>query len=279
MNYSQKIAPKNLLRARLIRPAKALGQNFLADSDIARKMVKLADVSSQDTILEVGPGTGALTKEIAKKAREVIAVEKDPRMVGLLKETFRESPNIKIINADILKIALSNISSLTSSYKVVANLPFHIVSPTIRKFLDSKFPPKEMFLIAQKEVAQRIVSKPPKMNLLALSVQFYAKAEIISHISRKSFFPSPKVDAAIIKITPRKQKNKVSAALFFKVAKAGFSHPRKQIINNFSEKLELDKNRVSFCLKNSGVSPAQRAQTLRLDDWVVLSKIFFGIVD
>jgi 16S rRNA (adenine1518-N6/adenine1519-N6)-dimethyltransferase len=160
----------------------------------------------------------------------------------------------------------------------VANLPFYLTAPVIRKFLESDCQPKEMILMVQKEVGQRICAKPPDMNLLAVSVQFYAEPKIISYISKKSFWPQPKVDSAIIKITPLGL-SEISTIvrlldrdLFFRIVKAGFSQPRKQILNNLSKKLKLNKEEVKSWLLKNNIQPGQRAETLTIKDWINLTK-------
>ena len=167
-----------------IKPIKHLGQNFLIDKNTVRKVIKTADLKPEDIILEIGPGLGALTQELAKKAKKIIAVEKDARMCQALKEQLKDFDNIEIINQDILKFEIiklfKNLKFKIKNYKIVANLPFYITAPVIRKFLESENPPQEMVLIIQKEVAQRISAQPPKMSILAVSVQFYAEAKIIS---------------------------------------------------------------------------------------------------
>jgi len=267
-----------------IKPSKRLGQNFLIDKNVVKKIIKAAELHSKDIVLEVGPGIGALTKEIAKKAGKVIAVEKDQRMVEILKKTLKDFKNIEIINQDILKFQITNyklqinLKSKIQNYKLIANLPFYITAPVIRRFLESKYPPKEMVLIVQKEVAQRICSKSPKMNILAISVQFYAKPKIISYISKKSFWPQPKVDSAIVKIVPQKKHKDVDVDLFFKIVKAGFSHPRKQLANNLTNGLalrlpnglKLNKQEVNDLLLKNNIKPSQRAETLAVQDWINL---------
>jgi len=262
-----------------IKPIKRLGQNFLIDKQIIRKVIKTANLKPKDIVLEIGPGTGALTHEIAKTAKKVIAVEKDPRMVEILKENLKDFKNIEIVNQDILNYQLP-----TTNYKLIASLPFYITAPVIRKFLESKNPPKEMILIIQKEVAQRICPRPPKLeerrrgkspklSILAVSVQFYAKPKIISYISKKSFAPRPKVDAAIIKITPHQKYKKVNSKQFFKIVKAGFSHPRKQLANNLSKELKLNKQKINDLLLKNNIQPTQRAETLSIKNWIRLTKV------
>ena len=268
---------KTLLRKYRIFPSKRFGQNFLVDKTILFKIIETACLKPKDIVLEIGPGIGTLTQEIAKIVKKLIAVEKDFKMVEILKETTKSFKNVKIIQADILKTY--NLQLTTYNYKVVANLPYYIVSPVIRKFLEAPNPPKEMILMVQKEVAQRICARPPDMNLLAVSVQFYAKPKIISYVSKESFWPKPKVDSAIIRITPRQPapyRNEVSGAgfreQFFKIVKAGFSQPRKQLVNNLSKMLKLDKEIVKIWLLKNNIQPAQRAGTLSIGDWKNLVK-------
>lgn len=265
---------KNLLKKYKIRPSKRLGQNFLIDRGIIKKIIEAAELSLEDIILEIGPGLGNLTKELAKKAKKVIAVEKDQKMIKILEEVLKDHNNVKIIQGDILKFNLLNSRQIPKNYKIVANIPYYLTSPLIRKFLETKNQPKEMILMVQKEVAERICAQPPKMNLLAVSVQFYAKAKIISFVSKKSFWPRPKVDSAIIKITPKTNRGRLSTDLFFKIVKAGFSHPRKQILNNFSEKLKWNKGKVRSWLLKNKIKVNQRAETLTLEDWFNLTQTY-----
>ncbi len=262
---------KELLSQHGARASKGLGQNFLIDKNVLEKIVTAADLKPSDGVLEIGPGIGTLTQELAKKAKRVVAVEKDRKMCEILQKTLEGYKNVEVVDEDILK---TNLSSL-KDYKIVANLPYYITSPVIRKFLEANNPPELMVLMVQKEVGQRICAKPPRMSLLAVSVQFYADVKIISYVSKNCFWPSPKVDSAIIKITPRKDSLRVNPELFFKVVKAGFSQPRKQIIGNLTKKLELDKNIVLGILVKCGIQPEQRAESLSIDDWIKLSK-FYG---
>jgi 16S rRNA (adenine1518-N6/adenine1519-N6)-dimethyltransferase len=251
----------------MVKPIKHLGQNFLIDKTIISKLIKGAKLLKTDTVLEIGPGMGILTQEIAKRAKEVIAVEKDGRMCKLLKERLRDFKNIEIINQDILKF-----QAKIRNYKIISNLPFYITAPVIRKFLEAKNSPQEMVLIIQKEVAQRICAQPPKMSILAVSVQFYANVKILSYVSKKSFYPQPKVDSAIIEIIPEK-KYKISVDKFFKVVKAGFSQPRKQLANNLSKQLKINKKELGSLLLDKGIKPSQRAETLTINNWIDLSKM------
>jgi len=277
MDFSLKREIKNLLKKYQIRPQKWLGQNFLIDKLAIKKFLKAANLKSGDIVLEIGPGIGNLTIKLAKKVKMVITVEKDPKMCEILKEVLNDFKNVKIIQADILK--LPSLKLPTKNYKIVADLPYYITAPAIRKFLESENHPEEMVLIIQKEVAQRICAKPPNMNLLAVSVQFYAKPEIICYVSKKSFWPQPKVDAAIIKITPHKtvphQCLRYGTGLheqFFEIVRSGFSQPRKQIVNNLTKMLKFNKEQVNLWLLENNIQPQQRAETLNIKDWLNLAK-------
>lgn len=275
MNIFSKKNIKNLLKKYKVFPSKRLGQNFLIDRKILKKIIKAADIQPEDIVLEIGPGIGNLTQALTERARKIISVEKDSKMIEILKETTRNLENITIIQGDILKINPKNYKLRTKSYKVVANLPYYIVSPVIRKFLEIKNSPRLMVLMVQKEVAQRICAVPPNMSLLAISVQFYAKPEIISFVSKKSFWPSPKVDSAIIKITPQKLSTRPGFVdLFFEIVRAGFSQPRKQIANNLSQKLKIDRRKIETWLLKNKIQPSQRAETLSIQDWLKLTKTF-----
>lgn len=293
MNLISKQEIKKLLSKKSVRPLKKFGQNFLISKQIFKKIIKGAELSSKDIVLEIGPGVGNLTQILAQKTKKVIAIEKDKKMVEILKETLKEFKNVEIVQGDILK---SNIQHLTSKfrakreikvleprakgsyikYKVVANLPYYIVSPVIRKFLELiEVNPQSMVLMVQKEVAQRICAKPPKMNLLAVSVQFYSEPKIISYVSKKYFWPQPKVDSAIIKIVPKKPATKPGLVdLFFKIVKAGFSHPRKQLINNLSQGLKIDREKTKKWLSKNKINPIKRAEALSIKDWLKLTNTF-----
>jgi len=292
MNLISKNIIKSLLKKYKIRASKRLGQNFLIDKRTLKKFIKTVNPQPDDIILEIGPGIGTITEELAQRAKRVIAVEKDPKMCEIFEETLKNFQNVQIIQKDILKYPISSIQYPISNYKVAGNLPFYITAPVIRKFLEDKNPPKEIILMVQKEVAQRICSSAPKMNILAVSVQFYAKPEIILYVSKKSFFPCPKVDSAIIRISQiRTNLPLIDTNIFFRIVKAGFSQPRKQLVNNLSKGLALsfpnglklkksstfqrkveDKEKIKSWLLKNNISPNQRAESLFISDWIKLTK-------
>ncbi len=277
-------------------PAK-LGQNFLKNNDIAKKIVKAADLTRDDLVLEIGPGKGILTEELAKAAGQVAAVELDGELCKLLRNKFGNNKNVEIIHGNILKTDITALfrhpmsksektSDVLPSYKVIANIPYYITSLIIRLFLESETPPTEMILMAQKEVAERIVAKPGQMSILAVSVQYYADAEILFQVGKENFDPVPEVDSAIIKITPhtsspwkgeggrRSDEGKNFTAKFFWIVKAGFSAKRKTLVNNLANSLHLDKNTVAEKIKKAGFLPTVRAQELSIGDWKKLAELF-----
>jgi len=281
MDLTDKQTIQFLLKNRGLRPLKRFGQNFLINKDLPQQLVAAAEIKAEDTVLEIGPGIGAITQALAQKAKRIVAVEKDRNMVEILKETLKEFKNVEIICDDIRRsdLPLNFGGGLTSQkYKVVGNLPFYLTAPVIRQFLElaEVGSPLTMTLVVQKEVAQRICAKPPKMSILANSVQFYADPKIISIISKESFWPKPEVDAAIIEIRSTKSeiRNNIDKNLFFKIMKAGFSHPRKQLINNLVDGLKMDRGVIGNWLKKNNISAPQRAETLSIDDWVNLTKSF-----
>jgi len=244
---------KKLLDNYSALPKKGLGQCFLTSEKTFEEIIKAADLKPNDIILEIGPGIGNLTLRLAERVREVIAVEKDPKMCEILKDVLepQKIKNVEIIQEDILRLDAKRYP--LGNYKIVANLPYYLTSPVIRKFLELDNPPELMVLMIQKEVAQRICTKVPDMNLLAVSVQFYSTPKIISYISKKSFWPSPKVDSAIILLKIKNWKLEIDTSLFFQIVKAGFSQPRKQLLNNFSKKLKLNNKEylIPWLLKNN----------------------------
>ncbi len=265
-----------MLSQKNIKPLKYLGQNFLVDKNVIKKIINIAALKRDDYVLEVGPGTGVLTKEIAQKVKLVIAVEKDKRLSEKLKkEILTDFKNVKIINKDVLTLNSNFIQKTfeNKKYKIISNLPFYLTSHFIRKFLEIKFPPQEMILIIQKEVAQRICAQSPKMNILAVFVQLLGEVKLIDYISKNSFKPKPKVDSAIIKIKPfHKRFSPSFYKLLINIIKSGYSHPRKQIISNLSNELKLNKEKIKSILLKTNIQPFQRAENLSISEWLKLTQ-------
>lgn len=261
-----------------------MGQSFLISRPVLKKIIESSKLKPQDIVLEIGPGIGTLTQALARKVKKVIAIEKDPRLVEILKEVLEDFKNIKIIQADALKLKKSRFQrEKIKNYKVVSNLPYNIATEVIKRFLATDNPPKLMVVMVQKEVGQRICSQPPKMQRLGVLVQARADVKIIETVKKDSFWPQPKVNSAILKITPKVYSTIVhdrelweNQKLFQKIVKAGFSQPRKQLVNNFSKSLSIPREKVEQWLKQNNIAPAQRAQSLTLENWLNLSKTFIA---
>lgn len=252
-----------------LRPTKRKGQNFLVNEKILDDIIKAAEIKKEDVILEIGPGFGGLTEKLVKRAKKVIAVELDKKLAHFLSEKFRQQKNIEIIQDNILKFKNLKLKIKNYAYKIVANLPYNITGPVLRKFLNEKPKPQLMVLMLQKEVAERILAKNNKNSIISLITSFYGKAEIISTISKNNFWPRPKVDSAIIRIIPfNKNLSGISTKLFFSLIKTGFSSPRKQLINN----LRKIKGRqiLESIFKKEGLDFKVRAEDLSLDQWLGL---------
>jgi len=267
-----------------IYPSKSKGQNFLVNESVYREIIRHANLTKDDTVLEVGPGLGTLTELLAQNAKRVVAVELDKKLIEILRAQLVSYKNIEIIQGDVLQLATYN-PQLTTDYKIVANLPYNITSHFIRKFLTEENKPSLMVLMLQKEVAERICAKPKDMSMLSFSVQWYAHPQVMSFVSRKDFWPEPKVDSAIIKITPY-QKEKIDESLriaqvdekmLFRVVKWGFASKRKQLHNNISNglysmiKRKVDIKEIQDILEQCKIHPQVRAQELSMQDWLNLA--------
>ncbi len=266
---------REICRLLEISPARSKGQNFLTNEKIYEDIVAAAEIDSEDTVLEIGPGLGFLTLKLAAKAKRVMAVELDDKLANYLQMGLAAASinNIEIYNEDILKFNLNKHLPENNPYKVVANLPYNITSVFLRLFLSQAHQPESLILMLQKEVAQRIVVNAPDMNLLALSVQYYADPEIIREVKAGNFWPEPKVDSAIIKLTVRQAAKKplkdrlIEDKLFFRLAKAGFSAKRKMLKNNLAGGLKIDQKLVIDALVKNKFNPSARAEDLSLADW------------
>ena len=265
----------SLLRQYGLQPKKSLGQNFLHDPTALIKIAQVAGIQTDDTILEIGPGLGSLTRYLALVARQVIAVELDERLLAPLKSVIHGYTNIRLIHADILKLSLSQLLD-SSGYLVVANIPYYITSALLRHLLEAPFRPRRLVLTVQKEVAARICATPGDMSLLALSVQVYGHPVVLTNIPAGAFYPVPKVDSAVIGIDiyPTPLFSTPVLETFFRLIKAGFSQKRKTIQNALSASLGLNKAEIEHLLHAAGIDPRRRAETLSLDEWGVLTGVY-----
>lgn len=258
-----------------IKPARSKGQNFLIEENVYDEIVEAAEIGNDEVVMEVGPGLGFLTEKLAVKAKKVLAVELDDKLFGLLDKKIKDKKieNIKAINMNVLDFRVDE-WGYRNNYKIVANLPYNITSVFLRKFLSSEFPPQSLVLMLQKEVAERIAAKPGKMSLLAVSVQFFADAEIVINVPSNKFWPAPEVDSAVIKITTKNKYPDIDEDKFFQLVKIGFSAKRKMLKNNLAAGFHLPMEVVSKKIVQAGFSEKVRAQELSVGDWVSLLKEF-----
>ncbi len=271
----------NLLQKYNLRPKKGLGQNFLTDSHHLRKIIDAAELTSADTVLEIGPGLGSLTVPLTESARAVVSVEVDAEMISVLKNEII-APNFRLVQSDILSVEPAEVLaenlphfSLGDDYSVVANVPYYITSGIIRHLLENKYPPRKTVLTIQKEVAERITAKPGKMSVLAISVQFYGTPTLCHTIPASAFTPAPKVDSAVLRID-RHSSPPVAVddpRMFFRVVKAGFGQKRKQLKNSLSAGLHRPQAEIAALLESVGIDPRRRAETLSLAEWGLLTRV------
>ncbi|MBI2627152.1 MAG: ribosomal RNA small subunit methyltransferase A [Parcubacteria group bacterium] len=256
-----------------LKPLKKFGQNFLKDKKYLDLIVDSAEIGNKDVVLEIGPGSGFLTERILKKSENLILVEKDKRFIEYLNKKFFGYKKMSIINQDILEFSPPEFNLRKDSYTVIGNIPYYLTSRLFKVIFESWPAPKRVIFTIQKEVAQRIISIPPNMSILSVAIQYFAKPEIVSLVPKTAFSPVPKVDSAILKLTPRdiveseEEKNK-----FFKVVRAGFAYKRKVLINTLAEKINLDKENLESIFKNLHLSLNTRPQELTIDNWTNLSR-------
>lgn len=277
---------KDALAKHGIRPNKLLGQNFLVERNILKKIIEGADIKSNETILEIGPGLGELTFELAKLAQKVIAVEKDKKLCEILENEITKRgvnprtkdfgagvKNIELICDDILKLPMG-IFARISPYRVIANIPYYLTARLIRKLLEEVAQPTNILLTVQKEVAERVIAKPPEMNLLALAVQVYGEPQIVFPIPKWAFWPEPEVNSAVIAIRNISRGKFVESGadekLFFKIMRAAFQGKRKVLVNSLSQNLKREKSIVKNMLDAAGISTGARPEELNVSQWLKL---------
>ena len=265
-----------LLKRYGLRPDKSLGQNFLLDEAALEKVVAAAAIKEGDAVLEIGPGLGSLTRLLAVQAFSVVAVELDAKLIPPLKEVLRSYSNVEIIQGDILALDPSRLMGAgETSYLVVANIPYYITSALLRHLLEARHAPRRLVLTVQREVAARICALDGKMSLLALSVQVYGEPKITARIPAGAFYPPPKVDSAVVRVdlyeAPRIPV--LSLALFFRLAKAGFSQKRKTLRNALSGGMRWEPQQAQGFLEMAGIDARRRAETLSLEEWGSLTAV------
>lgn len=283
---------RRLLRRFDLQARKGLGQHFLIDEGVLKLITSAAELTATDVIMEIGPGLGVLTRELARQSGWVVAVELDNKLAAILQQSLASFNNVTIVNEDILRIDPAMLlqeqktgSALLTgspfSYKVVANLPYYITSLALRHFLEASLKPQIIVVMVQREVAEVIVAKPGQMRLLSVSVQFYGEPEIIDYVPARCFYPVPAVDSAILKIELFSQPPVAvtDRENFFKVVRAGFSARRKQIGNSLAQGLDLPKAECLSLLARTSILPQRRAETLTIDEWKKLWQIFTRVIE
>jgi 16S rRNA (adenine1518-N6/adenine1519-N6)-dimethyltransferase len=270
---------RQLLRDFGLYANKSLGQNWLVDESALARIAAAAQLTSLDTVLEIGPGLGSLTRHLARAAGRVIAVELDAALIPALHHSLADYANVTLVQGDILHTDLSELIGPDTCYKVVANLPYYITSAVIRHLLEAQARPSLIVLTVQLEVAQRITAAPGKLSLLAVSVQFYGRPTLVTHIKASSFYPVPKVDSAVVRIEPYRHPavDVTDRDEFFAVVKAGFSQKRKQLHNALAAGLARPQADIAAALERAGVDGRRRAETLALDEWASITRALFPL--
>ena len=249
------------------RARKSLGQNFLVDGGVRSRIVSAADLSPEDTVVEVGPGRGFLTRALAEYAGSVVAVELDSALAADLTE--KGLPGVRVVCADAREVPVEALVEEATAYKLVANLPYYAASPIVRRFLESRHRPELMVVMVQREVAQTMAAKQGKMGLLSVATQVYGRPRVVCHVPPRAFRPAPKVWSSVVRIdvydAPAVPFD--SPKGFFEVVRAGFSAPRKQVRNSLANGLGMATGESESVLAAAGIDPSRRAQTLTVAEW------------
>ncbi len=278
---------KEIMSRHGFKISKSLGQNFLIDKNILERIIKIAEITKEDCVIEVGPGIGSLTQYIAEAAKFVVVVEIDKGLIPILKDTLKDYSNIEIINEDILKIDLHKLIGerfQNQKIKVVANLPYYVTTPIIMKFLEEKVPIESLTVMVQKEVALRMQAGPGTKDYgsLSIAVQYYSEPNILLNVSPSVFIPQPNVESAIIKLELLKEPRFYvqEEGLFFALIKDAFGKRRKTILNALNTgDLKLDKNLLKEILYESNIDENRRGETLTIEEYALLSNNLAKIYD
>ena len=257
-----------------VRPSKGLGQNFLFERGIVDRITRLAEVSPDDHILEIGPGLGILTETLIGHAGHVTVVEFDHRLAGHLRETFGHLDGFRLVEADAMRLVTDDLFPDREPFSVVANLPYNIASGVVRHLLDQAHRPRRLVLMVQREVAERMVAPPGELTVLGVATQFYADARILFDIAPTVFVPPPTVTSSVVRLDVRSDLPLAEDDIpeFLRIVRAGFNQKRKQVANSIAARFGLPKTDVENWLTEAGVDPDRRAQTLSVDDWVAIRR-------
>ena len=248
---------------------KSLGQNFLVDRRIVSRIIAAAELSSDEMVLEIGPGRGVLTRPLASRAASLVAVELDDDLSAALTAEFAEQPHVRIVHSDAREVDIAYIVPHDAPYKLIANLPYYAAQPIVRRFLEAEHKPSLMVVMVQREVARNMTAEPGDMSLLSVATQLYGKPRIVGSVPPRAFRPAPKVTSAVVRIDvfPQPALSLDSIDAFFTLVRAGFSAPRKQVHNCLQQGLSVSRAEAEAMLSDASIDPRRRPQTLSLDDW------------
>ncbi|WP_102273317.1 16S rRNA (adenine(1518)-N(6)/adenine(1519)-N(6))-dimethyltransferase RsmA [Cytobacillus massiliigabonensis] len=261
---------------------KSLGQNFLIDTNVLNRIVDHADLTEDSAAIEIGPGIGALTEQLARRSKKVVAFEIDQRLLPILEETLAPYPNTKVIHEDILKADVKGVIEKElgeiTDLMVVANLPYYVTTPIIMKLLEEKLPIRGIVCMLQKEVADRIAAKPGTKDYgsLSIAIQYYTEAETVMIVPKTVFVPQPNVDSAVIRLTKRKEPavSVMNESFFFQLIRISFAQRRKTLLNNLTNGLpdgKQKKEEILSALELADIDPGRRGETLSIDEFARLS--------
>jgi 16S rRNA (adenine1518-N6/adenine1519-N6)-dimethyltransferase len=254
-------------------PKKSLGQHFLNDPAIAARIVDAARIVPGETVLEIGPGRGAITGMLAEKADRLVLIELDGALAAMLSERYATAENVRVIESDARDLDLDEGGDLPEvvgrPYKVVANLPYYAAANIIRRFLESDNPPTEIVVMIQREVALEMAAPEGKMGLLSIATRFYADTEVLFDVPGAAFIPPPKVTSSVIRLVRREDKplELDDEAAFFAFVRAGFKAPRKQLHNSLARGLIVEVDEASEIIARAGVDSVRRPRTLSIEEW------------
>ena len=252
-----------------IRPRKSLGQHFLADGRVLSRIVKAAEIASQDLALEIGPGKGALTRRLVDRAAHVVAIELDHHLAATLPDRLGNPPNLRVIEGDARTVDLKSLVGPHAVYKVLGNLPYYAANPIVRRFLEAANQPELMVVTLQEEVARSMAAAPGKMGFLSVAVQYYADTKVVCTVPPGAFRPPPKVLSAVLRldIRPVPAVNVTEEEAFFALVRAGFASPRKQLRNSLAHGLGVTPADVTHLLDSLDLDGSRRPATLSIGEW------------
>ena len=265
---------------------KKFGQNFLIDSNVLESIIRGAEITKDDFVLEIGPGIGTMTQYLCEAARQVVAVEIDKMLIPILEDTLSEYDNVEVINQDVLKVDIKSLAEEKNNgkpIKVVANLPYYITTPIIMGLFESGVPIDSITIMVQKEVADRMQTVPGSKDYgaLSLAVQYYATAKVILNVSATCFMPRPNVDSAVIKLTRHKEPtvNVADEKLMFKIIRASFNQRRKTLVNGLknSPELSFSKEQIVKAIEKIGKPETIRGEALTLEEFAELANAFIEL--